>query len=78
MRNIGFFLSLCRGKAEDPAVRRWEFRNKEEKIQGLHQIVVLEDKAALSSAEIMRENKKTETGAGLEPVGFPYKKNQRE
>jgi hypothetical protein len=35
MRNIGFFLSLCRGKAEDPAVRRWEFRNKEEKIQGL-------------------------------------------
>ena len=27
--------------------------------------------SVLSSAEIMRENKKTETGTGLEPVGFP-------
>ena len=76
MRNIGFFLSLCRGKAEDPAARQWEFRDKEEKIQGLFSYGGSAWFRSFS-AEIMRGNKKTETGAGLEPVGFPYKKNQR-
>jgi hypothetical protein len=57
MRNIGFFLSLCRGKAEDPAARRWKFRNREEKIRVFFSYGGSAWFRSFS-AEIMRENKK--------------------